>query len=177
VNPQGLNPPVHVPKSFKLDNRDNLYVLDISGERVFQLDPQGKLLAQIPFPKGYGAISDLALTSGGDVLLLDSAKSTLYVAKKDAPQFVPFTKGLQDYLNFATNMVTTSGSADIYVVDQDGAAIVILGPDGLFKGRQLSLGWRNGQLYYPQQMCFHKSNDVVIAERGNSRVQIFEIFK
>ncbi|GFO70430.1 hypothetical protein GMLC_40090 [Geomonas limicola] len=177
LTPQGVNPPLVVPKSFKLDGRDNVYLLDIGGERVLQLDPSGKLLSQIPFPKNYGAISDLALTSGGDVLILDSAKSTVYIAKKENPQFTPFTKGLQDYLNFATNMLTTTRSADIYLMDQDGGAIVILGPDGLFKGRQLAMGWRNGQLYYPQQMCINKNGDVVIADRGNSRVQIFENLK
>ncbi|GFO60698.1 hypothetical protein GMST_30230 [Geomonas silvestris] len=177
VTPVGVNPPNVVPKSFKLDSRDNIYLLDIAGERVLEIDPTGKLLAQFPFPKNYGAMSDLAVTAGGDVLLLDSAKSTLYIAKKDAPQFAPFTKGLQEYLNFATNMLTSSRSADIYLIDQDGGAIVILGPDGLFKGRQLSLGWRNGQLYYPQQMCINKNGDVVIADRGNSRVQLFENLK
>jgi len=65
----------------------------------------------------------------------------------------------------------------IYLVDENGAGIVILGPDGSFLGRQLTMGWNEGQLYYPSQMCINEKAEVFIADRGNSRVQIFTLVK
>jgi hypothetical protein len=178
IEPQGVTSPANYTiKSFKLDQSDNLYLLDIFGERVLKVDQGGKVIAQFPFPKGYGFITDIAVTLGGDILLLDSVKSRVYVSKKDNPAFVPFTKEMSGYMNFASYITTASGGADIYLLDEDGGAIVVLGPDGSFKGRQLGLGWKPGMLYYPTQMCMNKKGDVFIADRNNSRVQIFENVK
>jgi hypothetical protein len=178
IEPQGVTSPANCTiKSFKLDQSDNLYLLDIFGERVLKLDQGGKVIAQFPFPKGYGFITDLAVTLGGDILLLDSVKSMVYVSKKDNPAFVPFTKEMSGYMNFASYITTASGGADIYLLDEDGGAVVVIGPDGSFKGRQLGLGWKPGMLYYPTQMCVNKKGDVFIADRNNSRVQIFENVK
>jgi hypothetical protein len=178
IEPQGVTSPANYTiKSFKLDQSDNLYLLDIFGERVLKLDQGGKVIAQFPFPKGYGFITDLAVTLGGDVLLLDSVKSMVYVSKKDNPAFVPFTKEMSGYMNFASYITTASGGADIYLLDEDGGAVVVIGPDGSFKGRQLGLGWKPGMLYYPTQICMNKKGDVFIADRNNSRVQIFENVK
>lgn len=178
LEPQGVNGPANfVTKSFKIDSSDNIYLLDILGERVLQLDPAGKLLNKIPFPKGYGFISDLAITLGGDILLVDSVNSVIYSAKKDKPVFAPLTKSMRDYMNFATYIATGVGGGQIYLLDQDGGAVVLIGPDGAFQGRQLSLGWKPGFLYYPSQMCINKNGEVFIADRNNSRVQIFENLK
>jgi hypothetical protein len=178
IDPQGVSAPdSYSIKSFKLDASDNIYLVDIFGERVLKLDQGGKLINQIPFPKGYGFVTDVAVTLGGDILLLDSVKSIVYVSKKDSPAFVPFTKEMSGYMNFASYITTGSGSADIYLLDEDGGAVVVIGPDGAFKGRQLGLGWKPGMLYYPTQMCMNKKGDVFIADRNNSRVQIFENVK
>jgi hypothetical protein len=178
LQPQGVTAPSSfVIKSFKIDTYDNIYLLDIAGERVLQLDPTGKLISQFPFPKNYGFITDLAVTLGGDILLLDSVNSIIYTAKKDKPVFAPLTKSMRDYMNFASYISTSSVGGDIYLIDQDGGAIVLVGPDGTFQGRRLSMGWKAGLLYYPTQMCMNKNGDVFIADRSNSRVQIFENVK
>jgi len=178
LEPQGVTAPAKfVTKSFKIDANDNIFLLDIAGERVLQLDPVGKLLNQVSFPKNYGFITDLAVTLGGDILLIDSVNSVIYTAKKDKPVFVPLTKSMRDYMNFATYISTSIGGGEIYLLDQDGGAIVIVGPDGTFQGRRLSLGWKAGLLYYPTQMCMNKNGDVIIADRSNSRVQIYENVK
>ena len=178
LEPKGVTAPASfITKSFKIDSNDNIYLLDIAGERVLQLDPTGKLLTQIPFPKNYGFCTDLAVTLGGDILLLDSVNSVIFTAKKDKPVFVPLTKSMRDYMNFATYISTSGSGGEIFLLDQDGGAIVLVGPDGTFQGRRLSLGWKAGLLYYPTQMCMNKNGDVFIADRNNSRVQIFENVK
>jgi hypothetical protein len=39
------------------------------------------------------------------------------------------------------------------------------------------MGWNEGLLYYPSQMCLNEKGEVFIADRGNSRVQVFSIVK
>ncbi len=175
VDPQGVPAPAPVvPRSFKLDGKDGIYLLDIYGARVLVLDPSGKFQRQIAFPKDYGFFSDLAVNGNGDILLLDSVNATVFVSRKDAPDFVPLSKNLQEYVSFPTYLTTTGGGM-IDLVDQNGGTIAVLGGDGGFRGRMLSLGWKEGQLYYPGQIGFAGAGTVVIADRNNSRVQVFEL--
>ena len=177
LEPQGMTGSANfVATSFKLDSADNFYLADISQGRVVVLDPAGKFVKQIDFPKEYGFISDLALTPGGDILLLDSVNAVVFVAKKDAAAFALLTNSLREYMNFPT-YVTAGTRGEFYLVDQDGGAIIVMGLDGSFLGRQLGLGWKTGLLYYPSQICISKNGEFIVADRNNSRVQIFESVK
>jgi hypothetical protein len=83
---------------------------------------------------------------------------------------------LREYLDFPTS-ITTDNRGTIFIVDQNGSGIVLLGADGSFVGRQLTMGWNEGLLYYPSQMCINEKGEVFVADRGNSRVQIFTLIK
>jgi hypothetical protein len=177
VDAEGVpSPSAFVPRSFKIDRNDNIYILDIFSGRVIVLSPDGKYQKQIPFPKDYGFFSDLAVDSKGALLLIDCVKAMVFSAAKDSNSFSPLTKSLREYLNFPTS-ITTDSRGTIYIVDENGSGIVILAQDGSFLGRQLSMGWNEGLLYYPSQMVINEKGEVFIADRGNSRVQIFTLVK
>lgn len=177
VEPEGIpSPSAFVPRSMKTDANDNIYLLDIFTGRVLVLSPEGKYQKQIPFPKDYGFFSDLSVNPKGTLLLIDCVKAMLFSAAKDSNSFSPLTKNLREYLNFPTS-ITTDNRGAIYIVDQNGSGIVILGQDGSFQGRQLNRGWNEGLLYFPSQMCVNEKGEVFIADRGNSRVQIFTLVK
>jgi sugar lactone lactonase YvrE len=176
VDPEGIpSPSPFVSKSFGIDRSDNIYLLDIFTGRVLVLNPEGKYQKQIPFPKEYGFFSDLSIDSKGNILLIDCVKATVFSAPKDSNSFSPLTKSLREYLDFATSITDRRGS--VYVVDEDGGGIVILGADGTFVGRQLTKGWNEGLLYFPSQMSVNERGEIFIADRGNSRVQIFTLVK
>jgi sugar lactone lactonase YvrE len=177
VEPEGIpSSSAFVPRSIKTDVNDNIYLLDIFTGRVLILNPEGKYQKQIPFPKDYGFFSDLSVDSKGTLLLVDCVKAMVFSAAKDSNSFSPLTKNLREYLNFPTS-ITTDNRGTIYIVDQNGSGIVILGQDGSFQGRQLNMGWNEGLLYFPSQMCINEKGEVFIADRGNSRVQIFTLVK
>jgi streptogramin lyase len=166
----------NVPRSFKIDTSDNILILDILTENVLVLDASGKVLKKIPFPKEYGFISDLAVDAVGNVFLVDSVKKMVYSAPKNSTVFSSLTEKLEEDLDFPTS-ITTDDSGRIYLVDQNGGGIVILGRDGSYQGRQLRMGWKEGFLRYPSQICINKKGEVFIADRENSRVQVFSITK
>ena len=177
VEPEGIpHPSAFVPRSIKIDTNNNIYLLDIFTGRVLVLNSEGKYQKQIPFPKDYGFFSDLSVGSKGTLFLVDSVKAMVFSAAKDSNSFSPLTKNLREYLNFPTS-ITTDNRGTIYVVDQNGSGIVILGQDGSFHGRQLNMGWNEGLLYFPSQMCVNEKGEVFIADRGNSRIQIFTLVK
>lgn len=177
VDPEGVpSPSAFVPRSFKIDRNDNIYILDIFTGRVLVLNPEGKYQKQVPFPKDYGFFSDLAIDSRGNILLIDCIKAMVFSATRDSNSFSPLTGSLREYLDFPTSL-TTDNRGTIYIVDQNGSGIVILGQDGSYLGRQLTMGWTEGLLYFPSQMCVNEKGEVFIADRGNSRVQIFTLVK
>ena len=176
VDPEGVpSPSAFVPRSFKIDRNDNIYILDIFTGRVLVLNPEGKYQKQIPFPKDYGFFSDLSVDSKGTILLIDSVRAMVFSAAKESNSFSPLTKSLREYLSFPTSITESRGT--IYIIDENGGGIVILGGDGSFVGRQLTMGWIDGLLYFPSQMCVNEKGEVFIADRGNSRVQIFTLVK
>jgi sugar lactone lactonase YvrE len=177
VDAEGIpSPSAFVPRSFKIDRNNSIYIPDIFSARVLVLNPDGKYQKQIPFPKEFGFFSDLSVDSKGTLLLIDCVKAMVFSAAKDANSFSPLTKDLREYLNFPTS-ITTDNRGTIYVVDQNGSGIVILGQDGSFQGRQLNMGWNEGLLYFPSQMCVNDKGEAFIADRDNSRVQIFSLVK
>jgi len=177
IDPEGIpSPSAFVPRSFKIDKNDNIYILDIFTGRVLVLNAEGKYQKQIPFPKDYGFFSDLSVDSKGTLLLVDCVRAMVFSSGKESNSFSPLTKNLREYLDFPTSLtVDTRGS--IYIVDEDGGGVVILGGDGSFVGRQLNRGWNEGLLYFPSQMCIDDKGEAFIADRGNSRIQIFTLTK
>ncbi len=177
VNPEGVpSSGTFIPRSFKIDRNDNLYLLDVFSARVLMVGPDGKFQRELAFPKEYGFFSDLAVDFKGSIFLLDSVKAMVFVAAKDAAAFTPLTQGLREHLSFPTSL-TTDSRGGLYVVDENGAGVVLLGQDGSFLGRQLAMGWSEGLLYYPSQMCVNDKGEAFIADRGNSRVQVFSIVR
>jgi DNA-binding beta-propeller fold protein YncE len=177
LQPEGIpSPSSFVPKSFRIDSRNNIYILDIFSARVLVLAPDGKYQWEVEFPKEIGFLSDLTIDFKDNIMLIDSIKKMVFIARKGSKGFTPLTKNLKEYLNFPT-AITTDNRGTIYVVDKNGSGVVILGQDGSYLGRQLAMGWNEGMLYYPSQMRINEKGEVFIADRGNSRVQIFTLVK
>ncbi|MFI5183734.1 MAG: NHL repeat-containing protein [Vicinamibacteria bacterium] len=165
-----------VPRSFKIDRDGNIYLLDVFSARVVVLGPDGKFLRQIEFPKGYGFFSDLAVDSQGRIYLVDSLRAEVQVAAKDAKGFSLLAKNLRAHLSFPTS-VAVDGRGVLYLVDEHGGGIVLVAQDGAVLGRQLAMGWNEGLLNSPSQMCLNDKGQVFIADRGNNRVQVFSIVR
>jgi len=163
-----------VSRSFRVDRDDSVYLLDVSSARILLLDTSGKILREIPFPKGYGFFSDLAVDAGGNIFLLDSVRKMVFKVAKNSPDAVQLGERLKDEAYFPT-AIATDKQGTIFLVDENGSGIVILGPDGSFRGRRLSMGWKDGFLRYPAQMCVTENGSAFIADRGNNRVDGFLI--
>jgi hypothetical protein len=176
VEPKGVPKGNVVVKSFALDREDNVYFLDIFSRRVVVTDPAGDFRREIPFPEKFRFISDLAVDARGTVFLLDSVAGGLYAAEKGGEAFSLLTKELREYASFPAH-VTTDGRGTVYVVDRHGGGVLILGQDGSYRGRRLALGWKEGLLHYPAQMCVSGGEVAVIADRENDRVQVFRVVR
>jgi hypothetical protein len=65
----------------------------------------------------------------------------------------------------------------IFVAEGSGSTIVAFGRDGTFLSRQLAQGWDEGALNHPAEMCVSARGDVFVADRDNSRIEVFELLR
>jgi hypothetical protein len=170
LDPKGLSGDV-VVGSFKVDASDGLLVLDVRGKRVAVLDADGKLTREVALPPESGVVTDVAADGAGTLYAVDAVGATLWSADKTATVFKPLTKSMKDRMSFPTYL--TVWRNHIFVVDQNGSGVVIVGLDGAYQGRQLSIGWSDGLVNYPAQLCFREDGTAFVADRFNNRVQAF----
>jgi hypothetical protein len=110
----------------------------------------------------------------GNVVVIDSVKALVSVALKGSGGFSPLSQNLKEFVRFPTS-VDTDSRGRIYLVDRNGSSIVTLGQDGSFLGRQTGMGWKEGHLNYPSQLCINDKGAVFVADTNNNRIQIFTV--
>ncbi|HZR10447.1 MAG TPA: NHL repeat-containing protein [Myxococcales bacterium] len=159
------------PISFKIGPADAVYLLDASSARVVVVDAAGAFQRQLELPRG-GSFTDIAVDAQGTVYAVDGVAAQLFLARPGASTFAPLGRPLKDVLNFPTYLTLTA-QGPIVLVDQHGNGLVILGKDGAYLGRRLSIGWSEGLVYYPGQVCINSRGDAFVADRGNHRIQAF----
>lgn len=174
--PGTSSPAASTPKSFDIDKQGNLYLLDVYSGQVTMTDPAGKYLKHLRFPREYGFITNLAVDFKGNILLIDSVNARVFSATRNSAAFSPLTQDLKAYMRFPT-YITTDKIGRIYLVDRNGSKIIILGQDGSYLGRLSAMGWKEGLLNYPSQICLNDSGEIFVADTKNSRVQIFSIIE
>jgi DNA-binding beta-propeller fold protein YncE len=163
--------PANLPAAFKLDASDNLYVLDQVARRVVVAGPDGIVSREVPLPRGGEEFTDVAVDGAGRILALDSVGARLWAATKEAAAFKAIGESLKDRVSFPVYVAESQGK--LYLSDQHGHGLVVLGADGRFVGRELEMGWTSGKVYYPAQLCVSGEGQVFVADRGNNRVQVF----
>jgi sugar lactone lactonase YvrE len=172
----GAAPGTIVPKAFVIDIADTIYVLDVFSARVLVLSADGKVQRELALPADLGFAADLAVDSGGTVLVLDAINRRLFSAAKDAGSFAPLGGDLTEALGtMPTSMTTSKGST--FVLEGSGSSVVSFRADGSFMARQLAPGVAEGSLNHPAQMCVNDKDEAFIADRDNSRVQVFQLIR
>jgi DNA-binding beta-propeller fold protein YncE len=157
--------------AFKLDVADNLYLFDMASLKVLVLDSAGNVVRQLPLPREGAMFTDIAVDAGGTIYAVDAVGATVWSADKAATAFRLLAKSLKDVMTFPIYVDAVRGR--LFVVDQNGQGVVVLGLDGSYQGRQLAMGWSEGLVYYPSQLCAIDPGEAAIADRYNGRVQIF----
>jgi streptogramin lyase len=174
VEPRGASSAAVTPAAFKIGVGDVVYVLDVAAGKVLVVAPDGRVTRELPLPKGAAAITDVAVDAGGRVYVVDAVTAVVFAAEPAATEFRPLSKSLKEMISFPTYL-TPDGRGQLYLVDQNGNAVVRVGMDGSFRGRGLAMGWSEGAVYYPAQLCINSGGDAFLADRNNHRVQIFAV--
>jgi predicted CXXCH cytochrome family protein len=170
------DPSAVIAKSVAVDAADNVYVLDVQSARVLVLNAAGHFERALPLPDDAGFISDLAVDAQGRVLLLDSIGRRVYAAPGGGAAFARLGADLAATLAPLPSAIAASRGT-IFIVEGTGGSIVTLGQDGSFLARQLAEGRNEGSLDRPSQLCVTDTGRMFIADRDNSRIQVFDVIR
>lgn len=165
-----------VPAAFEVDASGTLYVLDIVSRSVLALDAKDSVVRRIDLPKQRTSVfTDVAVDPAGTVYAIDAIGATVWSAQKADTAFKQLSKSLKEYMSFPVALTVAQGS--LLALDQHGDGIVAIGLDGNYRGRQLAMGWTDGLVNYPSQLCINGKGEVFVADRGNNRVQLFTVVR
>jgi hypothetical protein len=160
--------------AFGLDGAGNVFLLDATNSVVRVVDAAGTGGRTITLPSAREALMvDITADEGGRIYAVDAIGRQVWSGESGAASLKPFSKSLKDVMSFPSYVAMNKGR--LFVVDQNGSGLVLLGQDGAFIGRRLSLGWNEGLVRYPAQICFDDAGQVFVADRQNNRVQAFSL--
>lgn len=172
--PRADGAPAPAIRSFALAASGAIWAVDSAGARVVAIASSGSLERSIGLPAEAKGIDDVAVDARGTVFALDGVGRRVWVARAGDAAFGPFSASLTEDLDYPTAL-DADASGRILVADGHGGGVVILGPDGSFRGRQSGFGWKDGFLRYPTDLCSDGHGRVVVADRENQRVQVFTV--
>jgi len=163
-----------VIRSFALGAGGAVVAADVAGRRVVQIAASGTLERSIALPAEARSLTDVALDGRGSIYALDGVGRRVWVARPGEAAFAPLSGSLSEDLDFP-GALDADPSGRLLVADENGGGVVILGPDGSFRGRQSAYGWKEGFLRYPTDICSSRRGFVAVADRENQRVQVFAV--
>jgi sugar lactone lactonase YvrE len=172
--PHAAGTPAPVIRSFALGPQGAVLAADVAGRRVVQVSAAGSLERSIALSADARGITDVAIDGRGSILALDGVGRRVWVARSGEAAFAPLSGSLAEDLDYP-GALDVDPSGRLLVADQNGGGVVMLGPDGSFRGRQLGFGSKQGLLRYPTDLCSTRRGLVVVADRENHRVQVFAI--
>jgi len=177
LNPVGMpSPEAFTTMSFTIDSNDHIYILDTLSKRVIRLNTEGSYQGHIAFPPEFGFFTDLSVDAKGSVFIIDCVQAKVFSAAREAVTFTPLSESLKEYVRFPIS-IAVDKQGIIYLVDHNDMSVLMLSQSGSFLGQQLNMGWNEGLLYYPTQLCVNENGEIFIADKGNNRIQIFTIIK
>lgn len=172
--PQAEGAAAPVIRSFAIGPKGSLLAADVAGRRVVQISATGALERSVELPAAVRGLADLAIDSRGSIFALDSVGRRVWAMRSGENAFTPMSDSLSQDLDFPSAL-DADASGRVLVADLNGGGVVMLGPDGSFRGRQSAYGWKEGFLRYPADLCVTGRGLVVVADRENDRVQVFAV--
>lgn len=177
--PQVKGPFIWSPLAIATDMKGNVYVTDAAkGEhRVLVFDKQGKLLrkfgsegskkGQFSYPNG------IAVADDGKIYVADSNNARVQVFSNTGKSLKTITGTGAGSLTHPVG-IDVSRSGEIHVVESLGHTVNVFDTDGTYLYSFGELGIMDGQFRYPQGIAINGNGRVIVADRDNTRLQIWQ---
>jgi len=160
------------PHGIAIGKDGTVFVADMGNKRVQVLAPDGKFLREITAGKEpFKQIFDVAVTSNGDLLTLDSERAAVDRFDKNGKLLNSFGTNLGMY--FPRGMALDAQD-NIYIADTGGSRALKLSPAGEIVFGYGAKGNARGQLAEPTGIAVNKDGVVFVADPTNKKLLVFK---
>ncbi|XP_068699582.1 E3 ubiquitin-protein ligase TRIM71-like [Montipora foliosa] len=163
------------PYGIAFDKDGNVSVADRSNHRIQIFTGEGRYISmfggaghldnQLQYPWG------LSLDSNGNIIIADSSNKFIKIFSHDG-KFLKKIGG-PEFLNFPVHCVEWHD--DLIVSDKNDHCIKVFTKEGDYKYQFGQRGSGHGEFNGPGFLSVTKSGHVIVCERENHRVQVFEL--
>jgi sugar lactone lactonase YvrE len=180
----------HEPTAVVIDQQNGrLYLLDTPRDTIFVLDLQGKILRRVGKVRGHvigrhatattpmelDEPTDLTLNHGR-LAVLDADGSRIHIMNLQCEVLEEFRiRPLNDRSASGVIGLGMDSTGSLYVSDTKRSGVKIYSPDGHFENVLGHFGSAAGEFNAPSGLWIDAADRMYIADRNNSRVQIFQL--
>ena len=169
------------PLGMTFDATGNLYVTDVGStpNRVWVIDPAGKVLRTIGEDSGLAFPNDVAVDAAGYTYVTDSNNGRLLVHGPDGLLRATVSRGTGAGKLGLPRGVAVDQGGRVYVVDTNGQTVMVYsqyteGAERLeFLGSFGTPGVANGTFAYPNGIAVDARGRLYVADSANDRVQLW----
>ncbi|MDB6030568.1 MAG: repeat containing protein [Verrucomicrobiales bacterium] len=163
------------PRSLTADNKDNLYVVDMTG-RVQKFSPDGKFLLSWQMPEtDLGKPKGMGCDISGNVLVLEPHYQRVNHFSTDGKLLAQWgSKGTNEGFLALPRSIVANKSGNIYVSEYTTVdRVQCFSPAGKFLFSFGKPGTGNGEFNRAEGLAIDSSNRVYVADSCNHRIQVF----
>lgn len=176
------------PTGIVADPSGRVVVSDSGNNRVHILNGKGGFVSLFG-SKGNGRAQfkdpQMVSMQGDLCYVVDRGNNRAQVfslAKEEgASSFQPFAQAsLEPRVSFHKNItaqaedIAVGSSGNLFVLDKDGAKVVIMGIDGNVAGGFGSKGKKQGMFREPSGLALDENDNIYVSDTGNDRIQVFD---
>jgi len=159
-----------VPGSIGATEDGSLLVFDSASKRIVVLSREGSLQSEFPVNQYLGAIA--TGIQGRFFATAPETATVLTFAADGTIQASNAIPGEQPRPAWPMGIAVEPGG-DLYIADRHGGRILVIDASGRWIGLGARKGWEDGLLRYPGAIARLATGELLVADLGNSRVQIF----
>jgi DNA-binding beta-propeller fold protein YncE len=161
----------------------NIYIADISDQRVYRYGTEGELLSEWGSPGSgeaqffdpWGIAVDRYQT--GRVYVADTGNNRIQVFTPEG-DFIHMwgTNGVDDgQFDSPIDVAVDTSNGYVYVLDRKNARVQVFTPDGEFLGKWGTMGRGDGEFLDPYGIAIDGNDNIFVLDTGNFRVQAFRV--
>lgn len=150
-----------------VDEKGAVFAVDGRTGRLFAVEADRAMA-------GRAAESEGRVSTGDRARRVSTGDRNAGVAAGDGNAGVPAgAKLLAKEVAVFPAAIALAPKGQLAVADSHGHSIVLLSRDGTVVSRRSGMGWTDGRVYYPGQLCADARGDLFVADTGNHRLQVF----
>jgi len=161
-----------VPGALSVLSNGGILLHDAAGERVLEIDTRGTIQRDVEVN---GIVTAIATDFGGGFFAAIPDQELILHFNSQWDQVSDWQMPSLGPKPAWPNGMVVRPSGEVLVLDRHNGVILVVDLAGELVGQGSRQGWEPGLLRFPSDIALVSSREVVVADQGNGRAQVFRL--